>query len=63
MGKKPSTTPEVMRNVPRSKVVKATPTVGGSLWADDVGEMQMVGLDSTAHSKMGSVSSTAPLKP
>jgi hypothetical protein len=69
MGKKPSTNPEVMRNVPRSKMAIAAPTIGWSLWTEDPVEMQMTELSSTAYSKtmvgerMGSMSSTAPLKP
>jgi hypothetical protein len=69
MGEKPSTNPEVMRNVPRSKVAGAAPSIGGSLWTDDPAEMQMTGLSSTAYSRtmegdrMGSMSSIAPLKP
>jgi hypothetical protein len=72
MGKKPSSNPEVMRNVPRSKVRNSAPVVGGSLWTDDPGETQMVQTNITAAGRLGvaveserseSVSSTAPLSP
>lgn len=70
MGKKPSSNPQVMRNVPRSNVAKAAPVVGGSLWNDEPGETQMVQTTVTAMGlsvisgegeRSESVSSTAPL--
>jgi len=72
MGKRPSSNPEAMRNVPRSKVGKAAPMVGEYLWTDDPGEMQMVQTSITAAGHLAnvveserseSVSSTAPLAP
>lgn len=71
MGKKPSSNPEPMGNIPRSRVKRADSATGGSFWTDDPREMQIVeprkygqfSIDIIESGRSDSVSSTAPLAP